>query len=383
MAADANRELVLGQIQLLPQSITAPVLNERDYVIAVKWLPGERAALRRLPSRSRQRIFPLVEVWTKQADQRDLLRRSPLGSLAVHIAEDLGRLRPIWFDLPRLGDKHVISAEGREYPAVRYVFETMRRSGVGAIPVIRLGDARVPIQAVREALDIDRRGVSVRVRPRNVVATSVAPYSQLAARLLGDLKLSPPDADLLIDFEEFNVGAPARADDAIAVMSDLLGVGKWRNSVLMGTSMPKSLGLIPKDQLGTISRQEWRLWNEVRAARLGMPLIFGDHGIQNPQPPPDKSVVMNMCASLRYTLEDVTLIARGRPIRSDGIDQYGDLCRRVIESRKFLGGTYSWGDGEVERYAHGAPIPKDGSVWRAVGTSHHLHVVLDQLAKAG
>ncbi len=101
---------------------------------------------------------------------------------------------------------------------------------------------------------------------------------------------------------------------------------------------PRTLSAAVGDgQLGGILRTEWRLWQEMRAARPW--LRFGDYGVQNPVPPhPGHAPLMR--ASIRYTAGDYMLAARGEgPVlkmsREAKEAEYRELAQRVFEHPSF------------------------------------------------
>ena len=89
--------------------------------------------------------------------------------------------------------------------------------------------------------------------------------------------------------------------------------------------------------------------------------------------------MMRMSAALRYTLDDGYLIVKGRNTRDHGMEQVRDLCKTLMDSGSYYGKEFSWGDNWIHECAGGASTGNATS-WRKVGLTHHLAVVLRQLA---
>ena len=81
-----------------------------------------------------------------------------------------------------------------------------------------------------------------------------------------------------------------------------------------------------------------------------LPDVDGDYAVQHPDPPHDENGGGNtMRANIRYTDEQLTLIARGQgPVVQAGREQYRELCQMLIEREEFAGRDFSWGDAIIE-----------------------------------
>jgi hypothetical protein len=89
-----------------------------------------------------------------------------------------------------------------------------------------------------------------------------------------------------------------------------------------------------------------------------------------------------MRANIRYTVEQLTLVARGHgPVVQAGREQYRELCRMLIEREEFAGREFSLGDAIIEDCATGLCEPGAQALWRGAGTSHHLRQATDQVSQ--
>ena len=88
-----------------------------------------------------------------------------------------------------------------------------------------------------------------------------------------------------------------------------------------------------------------------------------------------------MRANIRYTVEQLTLIARGQgPVVQAGREQYRELCQMLIEREEFAGRDFSWGDAIIDDCANGLREPGAQALWRGAGTSHHLRFTAGQVS---
>jgi hypothetical protein len=60
--------------------------------------------------------------------------------------------------------------------------------------------------------------------------------------------------------------------------------------------------------------------------------------------------------------------------------KYAQLAQLLRGLDDFKSAEYSWGDGVIESCASGA-IPRSSQhLWRGAGSSHHMQLMVDQLA---
>jgi hypothetical protein len=170
------------------------------------------------------------------------------------------------------------------------------------------------------------------------------------------------------------------------MIDDLVAVGPWRNVVLLGTTMPRSLGggIVEAGTVGRLARKEWLLWLALRQSGVSRLPTYGDYAVQHPEPPLDVTegqLPLGMRGAIRYTHETVTVIPRAKaPRHEEGREQYRQLCRVLVDQPEFAGRAYTWGDRQVAECADGSREPGWEDHWRGAGTSHHLRFVVDQLA---
>ena len=118
-------------------------------------------------------------------------------------------------------------------------------------------------------------------------------------------------SDLLIDLGFLSEDVEVHAEDVAQSANELVAVGDWRSVVLLGTSMPSTLGggVVQEGTIGRLPRREWELWSALRASGMARLPTFGDYAVQHPDPPLEGDPSgPGQRANIRYTTNEVTLI---------------------------------------------------------------------------
>jgi hypothetical protein len=231
---------------------------------------------------------------------------------------------------------------------------------------------------VRTIAEEDGRGVALRY-PIRTLALEASKQQAYFTSVLDAVRANVGAADLLIDLDYLDPDVDVRAEYLGPAIAGALAVGSWRSVVVLGTSIPSMMSCIPEGTVGTLPRTEWEIWQALQSAGLSRVPSYGDYAIQHPRPPQDGGGP-SMRANIRYTIDDGTLVARGRgPVLQEGKEQYIGLCQELVARTEFAGASYTWGDGKIDGCARGQEEPGAQNVWRGAGTSHHLRFVTDQL----
>ena len=223
----------------------------------------------------------------------------------------------------------------------------------------------------------EMRGVALRFPVFKVLPEASGGFRGTVKRTLERLDVAPESVDLLLDLEHLDGDHPAGNIEPLLL--ELADMFDWRNRVLMGTSIPATLGCIPEGTVGFLPRREWQLWRTL-APVVGGRLSFGDYCVQHPKPP--QTTGCGMRANIRYTTKDRVLVARGwGPVVQTGKDTYVHLCGKLADDARFAGESFSWGDKLIAQCARGEVEPDAQGMWRGAGTSHHLAFVANQIAQ--
>ena len=113
--------------------------------------------------------------------------------------------------------------------------------------------------------------------------------------------------------------------------------------------------------------------------KLRLP-TFGDYAIAHPDVLALDMRIIKPSATVRYTVDDSWYIVKGKNVRDNSPEQYRQLCRQVIESGYYCNSTFSWGDDYISECAKGTGSTGNLSMWRQVGTNHHLAKVVKDVA---
>lgn len=148
---------------------------------------------------------------------------------------------------------------------------------------------------------------------------------------------------------------------------------------VIGSSMPKDVSSVTKDNAKPFYRQEMPLWLNVAAGVTSKGIAFGDYGIVHPNFS-DKIIATNANAKIRYTRGLHHHIFRGHSLK-EGLKykQYHKLAERVVKSSLYLGRDHSFGDDYNWRCANLEASSGSLGTWVEVDMNHHLVYVAAQL----
>lgn len=346
------------------------------YMPILKWKRGELAALSHLLAQDRTSIIPMLELLDDTLDLEEEPAASggptPFDRAATQVKKAWGTT-PFFIDPEELD----IPAPPSPHP-VDNLFAACRQAGLAAIPVAALGSSSPYNQAAARIIAADHRGCALRLDVDDMVTPNVGASVQA---LLGVLGVGAGDVDLVLDWRAIDPGAgAATALAAAAVVSTLPQLAAWRSVVFTASSFPATLAAAGTG-LSTIARAEWAAYKLLLTQRPGgRAVAFGDYAIAYPiySPAPFLGA-----ASIRYTITDDWLIARGRSLKGPvhgGFAQFQALCTQVVAHPAFCGAAFSWGDGYIDQCGQGQVGTGNLTTWRSVGTNHHLTFVARQLA---
>lgn len=165
------------------------------------------------------------------------------------------------------------------------------------------------------------------------------------------------------------------------VLQEIPNSTNWENIVISMSSFPDSLSCVEKRTSNdSFKRIEWQVWNKIVQREAFKP-IYSDYSIAHPLLNEVDPRIINMYASIRYTLDETWFILRGDSLRDFGFTQYPKLCRDLIGSGKFSGKSFSWGDSRIKEFTEdGNTRTGNATTWREIGNNHHFKLVLQQLS---
>lgn len=357
------------------------------YVPILKWKMGEYKALSTLDKDIKDKIVPLIEVIPIPIDfeTEEQLKTvdEHLKGFANLINVHWGTTNSIFIDLSYLEDN--INKNGKH--PLTIAFNDCRSSIIKAIPVTGLNQSEAHYSAIKDIIQADNRGVCIRILKEDLEGN--IDLSTALTQLLYKITASCEKSDIVIDFQSI---PPSAEDESIYLLSlkelikNFPDILKWRTFIFAGTSFPSDLRDIKADDISSIRRTEWDIWKSLSSIKSSgqinrMP-IFGDYGIAHPELPFADFRKIKMSANIRYTADNNWIIFKGRNTRNYGFEQFYDLAEACINHPSYKGTGYSWGDTYIYNCAQKPPKVKTGNAatWRQVGNSHHLTLVVNQIA---
>lgn len=355
------------------------MFNHQHYVPILKWKMGEYQALSRLSDSVKDRITPLLEIPPVGFDFETQQNRK---SIDEHLADFGSRLKAKWqsrqcfVDLKHLRPNDRLNG-GRHF--VEGIFGSLRDEGCSAIPVVSIASDRDFRAAVANVNRQDQRGICLRLVMGDFDPSSLATDID---RLLHELGVRWADVDLVVDFgalKEMPVAA------SVLYMRLLLGmlppINRWRTLTVAGTAYPSSVAAL-ETPFATVARSEWLVYKEFVNQLDGNARIptFGDYGIAHPDLVELDMRLIKPFAKLRYTYDNNWHIGRGTSVRSNGFDQFREMCTLLKQQSYFSGTDFSQGDDYIEKCASGKVTTGNLSTWVWVSTNRHLTKVVADLA---
>ena len=352
------------------------------YVPILKWRQGEYLALERLSGDVKNYVLPLIEVPPLEWDFEE-------GKYAKNIDEHLerfiSRLIKKWGKRKAFVDLHLIDPSFRmtdgTHP-MKYILTEAQKHKLDLIPVTSLSRDIDYQSAIRISLTQPSKGVCLRLSINDLL--KLTKMINLDA-FIHYFSLGINELDLVLDLEtpDFNpVEQFARL--LRAQLRNLPQIKDVRSFTIAGSAFPNSMGQLSLG-IQTIERAEWNLFrqycNQLTATERRP--LFGDYAISHPILPQLDMRLIKPAASLRYTIDGSWYIHKGKNVRDYGFSQYQNICSILVKSRHFLGESYSRGDKYIKECSEGTATTGNLSVWRWVGTNHHITKVIHDNANFG
>lgn len=354
---------------------------KRGYVPVLQDHAGERGALAGLRATAPDvlgSVTPVIEIVGRKTTH---MTRNAIKGHIKRLAEALDTSQPIYIDFIRADPARMLDTPRGPLATADIAYDAARRRGLQFMPVVWSDSRSAHVNAAANASIIDRRGLALRHRLLGRAPIGSASAADPLVATLASLQVGAEDVDLLLDLEYLAPDTEISPDRISRLVTQYVAAGKWRRIVLVGSSIPATLGCVPEGENGFIERREWQLWRSL-SSEVHDILDFGDYGIQHPRPPKDSGPGMR--ANIRYSIDDQHFVVRGRgEVRIEGAAQYAGLCERIVESGFFAGDSYSWGDDLIKRCADGSLSPGDQTMWRAAGTAHHIRIASSQAQTLG
>lgn len=337
-----------------------PILPARDGAFrAVSWLSSD----------ARSRLTPLFNIPAPTPkDEKAIDAYLAKGADGIHGCWDAER--PVYVDV------HDLSPDLRtsvgEQP-IAYLLQRLQMRGSRAIPVTGTKATRGSeyLDTLHGILPRTKDGVCLRLARDELIEPRLL-YSSVVD-LLGFLGLGPADVDVVLDFEYVGKDqVEALRATALEALQAIHRVGRFRNVVVSGTSIPEHLNKRTQGKIVRVPRVELPLWTQILGTFAEpVPIALGDCGVIGAYHAPPGTPV-HVPSRIRYTT------ATEHVFRRANRDEYHVICRELLETEEFSGARFSFGDYQMSKSANGRTGPGNPGAWVANDTNHHLERVSAQ-----
>lgn len=359
------------------------MIGDKHYVPILKGKRAEFDALRSLDAPTAAKLTPLIEAmpvpWDFENDQPAKGLEEHLQSLGDALSRAWRQDFPLFVDPLWVPGEATLANGGL---AITYILDQARDHGVRVVPVTSIGRSDVYQRAVADAIARDKLGVCIRLGPEDL--DDPGALQPPLDGLMRTLAVTAADANLLIDLRSIAEGmAGALALSVASIVGSLPYVRQWRSLIVAASAFPRTLSVVAANSTEAIERTEWLLWRRLRQRADALPRlpVFSDYVIEHPDLAEDIDPrFLRISAQLRYTSDEEWLILKGRNVRDFGYDQFRSLCSTLVGRTEYRGRSFSWGDTYIDDCAHNNDGPGNPTKWRQAGTSHHLAVVIHQIA---
>jgi hypothetical protein len=370
--------------------------DHSHYIPILKGKQGELTALQNTDPKLLKRFTPLIEIppippaWPEGNG-----KPIPAKTIDDHIkavskafAKSLKSLPSLFLDgfYIELEDE---LADGTS--PVDALFEALRSAKISFIPSMGLDRVEDYANSVKAAVETDGRGCCLRL-----VESDLEGFAELGGQidgLLDILSIPRNDVDLLLDF-----GSKVPQKSALPFLIDALpSPNEWRTLTVASSSFPDSMMGQKTNSIGELERAEWLAWLSLRSKKKAVKRLpaFGDYAINHPVLTEINPKLMQMSPNIRYTDNVNYVVAKGQaqprkkkkptPEETTAREklapkvQYPKLAAGLKEHPSWKTPTFSWGDAFIDRCSRKECVGS-ATDWRAVGTCHHIALVVQQLA---
>ena len=345
----------------------------------LKWRQGEYLALERLDSKVKDMVLPLVEI---PPIEWDFETKEEAKTIDKHLEPFAVRLDKKWTNRKALLDLSLLSPEmamnDGSHPVI-YIFNNVRKFNNKAIPVTGLDRKKSFQQAIKKVVRDDKNGVCIRLKFKDIVKDSVGTNIN---SMIEEFNIKFDAVDLVLDLEAPNYKPLQQFVRVIRnAIINLPQIKHARSFTIASTAFPPSMGNVGRG-VNIVERSEWLFYLEYYSQMENSEPepLFGDYAIAHPKIPQLDMRTVKPAASLRYTIDDAWYIHKGPNVRDNGFGQYKDFCEKLIKSNYYLGDHYSQGDMRIKHCGNDKTKTGNLTVWRWVGTNHHITKVVNDCA---
>jgi len=344
------------------------------YLPVLKVKRGEKKALTQISPTVRRHVTPLLEIVERKENKSVEEHRD---TAFAKLAESVAPYSRCFLDARE------IEPDGE--PAAAAVFERASAEGITFTPVTGISRS----SDVLPALQHRAHGLALRLTREEFEAGHLP---QRLRAFTEEHGLNRGETDLLVDLgavdDLITPGIRALAEGFLSAVPDH---SEWRTFTVSACAFPRSMGGVDRHSHDLVERADWLAWRDgLHARRAGLPRLptFSDCAIQHPIGVEGFDPrYMPVSASIRYTLEEAWLLIKGESSRQTLPSvQFPRLATQLVYGHLknyFARETHCAGCASMKAAADGTPGLGSATVWRRLGTIHHITRVVQDLAALG
>ncbi len=370
--------------------------DHSHYVPILKGKQGELDALQKTAKKLIGSFTPLLEVPPIPPayilGQDEPVPSKTIDEHVVHVSEKFAEALANYSNV--FVDGYYIETEDELADGtspVDNIFEALRTQKIAFVPTVGIDRVEDYAESVRRAVKSDGRGCCLRLVESDLEGiVELPPQIESLLKFLG---LKVKDVDLLLDF---GPRVPSKAALPFQIEA-LPSVNDWRTLTVASSSFPVDMSGIAQNSVEELEREEWIAWLSLRNKRKTSKRIptYGDYAINHPVLSEIDPRIMSMSPNIRYSDSTSYVVAKGQAIprkrknptkQEEAVRgnllpnvQYPKLSTKIKNHPSWKGDKFSWGDKFIDTCSHKECVGS-ATNWRAVGTCHHIAVVVQQIA---
>lgn len=357
------------------------------YIPVLKAMDSEFKAVAQMSKITADRTCPLFEIPRIGKNITEAKRFEGCAHLTTaYLNEVTDRIAAVWKGRTSMVDafhwQPDATVESGEH-IVQYIYGRLTALGVNIRPII--GYDRWENQAYRLALqNLDPELLHqscIRLDLQALEDTEEPEFfEENIESILDGLSLEPSNCSCLIDFGDVTGWSVVDMLDKVDSILSIIEKYAFSYIAVSGCSLPKSIDLAVKkpDTSDIIPRKEMLVWQAIRQSNPKLRIIYSDYGVRGPS---SNEGIRNPHANgkIRYTIDKHFFIVRGHSMKLPGKgQQMWGLAKTVVESRYYMGETFSWGDNRILECSKKECMGGHPQ-WITNDTSHHLAYVMAEV----
>lgn len=243
------------------------------------------------------------------------------------------------------------------------------------IPVLDLSY----VTGIEDWSKISQNGIAIRLRNNEF-----GQIEEILNPLFNTGSLNRQKTDLIMDLQYVSLDDLfAKKAMLKAALSDLDNATDFQSIIISSASFPKQLPNMENEKIYRFNRVETEIHvlSKKLSERFGFNYIYSDYG---PSDIEDTVFVPGMSPNfkIKYTTKNEYIYIKGYPLKKGGLDigNVSKLSKILVNSKDFMGDSYSWGDNKIHQLATGQlTSPGNLTTWVGYIMNHHITFISQYL----